>query len=627
MKKLLVLVTIITLLVTIASCDTRVSITTAPIKDVPSDIYVMHGFSGGADRVTLFATWASLNPSRGRYDWTRLDAYVAQHQAVSLMVTTQRSGYYGNDIYIDDTPGWVGGTRRIAVGDKMLVLPAYDSAAWQKAYRDFVAAFGAHYDDNPKIIAVTVGMGLDGETHAYKRGTYGDIVNEALPGYLPAFEKYGKECVVWYANAFPKTRLYCANNPGGQAFRKALLGVMIQYHVGIKNAGLQVDNPTGWGPNTYETPGGCYPIWGPAKDLGGTLGLWIESQSGNVNKESVHWAILYALPFKPDAIDLHKEWFDYDLAWAREYMQSPPGVWVVFRDDEYGPYFSNIAPDSKYYLSGRPGDFEFGLRNSTDAVRVWRKDLPETCHYQVESRQVRQGEFVLDADIAGRLVRVCYLDTDAPIEIRSGQESHTFGGGGSGRMLWHEHTFDAPAYAMYISESTLHMVELLAAPTPTATPSATATDTPTSTPSATATETVTPSATPTAVVSKTETTATPTISKTETVAPITATPTAKPCWARENFTWNERQNIVLQGYRELWRLEENIDPWNDPTIILGNDEKLGAPATQAYTVIGDDGCELLCRGYTDGIIVIKLKDNPKDGCRDWTVVLWDGSQR
>jgi len=545
--------------------------------------------------VTLFATWASLNPSRGRYIWNTLDAYIEQHEHVSLMVTTGRSGYYGDNVYIDDTPSWVGGTHYIPLdGNKTLVLPAYDSSEWQRAYRNFVAAFGAKYDDNPKIIAVTIGMGLDGETHPYKRGTYGDIVSAALPGYLPAFERYGKECVVWYANAFPKTRVYCANNPGGQAFRKALLDVMIQYHVGIKNCGLEVDNPTGWGPNTYETPGGCYPIWGPAKDLGDTLGLWIESQSGNVNKESVHWAILYALPFRPDAI----------------------------RDTEYGPYFSNIPPDSKYYLSGRPGDFEFGLSNSTDAVRVWRKDLPETCHDQIESRQVRQGEFVLDADIAGRLVRICYLDTDTMIVIRSNDESHAFGGWGTGRMVWHEYIFDAEVYTMYISQSILHMVELLAAPAPTAT------STPTDTPTSTATETVTPSATSTASATQTATvTATDTVtpSATPTITPsviATVTPTTKPCWAREHFTWNERQSIVLQGYREIGCLEDNIDPINDPTIILGNDEELGAPLTRPY-MIGN----ILCRGYALGIIAIRQKDNPKDGCRDWTVVLWSGEQK
>ncbi len=493
-------------------------------------VYAMNSFSTvplGAMGATIFASWAELNPARNVYTWGSLDYQIEQHaqagRPVRLMVTVSRSGYYPPSfLYVDDSPAWIAKTHLVPIADKTMRLPAYDNAEWKAALWSFVAALGAHYDKDMRLTALTIGLGLDAETHAYKSDYEAAVVTALGTGYRASFERYCKEAIVYHHNAFPTLPLFVACNPGGQAFRRDLLkNYMVRFGIGILDAGLDVDNPTAWGPATYLDQGGNYALHAPQRDLHGILPVWFESVTGVVTPESAYWSLLFAISQNPDAIDLHKEWFSANpsaVAWARAYLKDPNrGVWIAFRDAEYGPAIPSIPDTSNMFLSGWPNDFSHGITRETAAPRLLRWDLPVQCQGQQESRQARvfTGTSILHVTDPAALgtrvtMRTCYLDGANNFSLAfvsaNGESSSgiQYTGQGTNRFVWVEYTIVLPDGwdgAIEIGGScVLHMIELVkeSLPTPTVT-TGTATWTPTETlrPTLTATSTSTPTHTPT----------------------------------------------------------------------------------------------------------------------------------
>ena len=146
----------------------------------------------------MWATWCTLNPARGQYNWSALDARIAsvKNQTVTmpdgsviphpviLNVFCYLSSAWGQPAgqdFSDQTPQWVYkemGNRPTVdgklVGYKLTgcgyiaVMPAYDSWQWRSAWLDFIEAFGTRYDNNPQVVGVVIGTGLDGETQPIK---------------------------------------------------------------------------------------------------------------------------------------------------------------------------------------------------------------------------------------------------------------------------------------------------------------------------------------------------------------------------------------------------------------------------------------------------------------------------
>lgn len=582
--------------------------------DAPGGIYAMNSFNsvpGGAMGATLYFTWAELNPSPGLYTWGPLERQLAAHagRPVQAMFTVSRSGWYGDYLYIVDSAAWAGQTHAIPIAGKTMRLPAYDNEDWRKALQTFVGEFGARYDGDPRISSIVVTTGLDNETHAYK-SDYESYVAAALgTGFRPAFERYVKEALVWFDTAFPTTPLYVAANPGGQAFRRDIIrNYLLPLGIGYKNCGLQIDHPTAWGPASYLGSGGNYALWAPMRDLQGLTDLWLESTTGtNATAELVYWSLLMGMAWKPAGIDLHKEYFAANpdaIEWANTYLDDPGhGVWIVFRDAEYGAYSSSVPVTSTMYLSGWPGDFGYGITRTTEATRLLRASLPSACRDQIESRQARQfldGMTLVVADPAtlGRrvTVRVCYLDRNATFTLSIDGQTQTLGGGATRRFTWATWQQDVSAswdgQVRFEGEGTLHMVEITrggtapdvatATPVPTfAEPDATATPTPTMT--------VTPTATPTA----------------------TATASPTPCPDQLVLDFATRLGIRDTAGEWLYTTEPGLDWLNDPTL----DGTLGAPLSAAF-----EWGPYLCRAHMQGILVI-------DDCSGQTIIGWDGEVR
>jgi hypothetical protein len=165
----------------------------------------------------------------------------------------------------------------------------------------------------------------------------------------------------------------------------------------------------------------------------------------------------------------------------------------------------------------------------------------------------------------------------------------------------------------------LTFVWIAVTPTPTHTATKTATPTWTKTPTVTPTYTVVyPTATPTFTDPPTPPETTPTVPMPPTVGP---SPT-KCVSAYQQFSWAERATIINTGYTYIrGGLEDGLDMFEDATLAIGNAQGFGAPLTRAYTVTGDQGEKIVCRGFAYAI-VCQRTDDPCGG--EFGVVDWSG---
>ena len=162
---------------------------------------------------------------------------------------------------------------------------------------------------------------------------------------------------------------------------------------------------------------------------------------------------------------------------------------------------------------------------------------------------------------------------------------------------------------------------------------------PTSTPRVYPTWTPKPTNTPKAYASWTPLptwtrTTTNTPDRTETV-PMTPTAPDKPCEAPWPFTQNERLNIQAAALNHLWmdgrRDEPMVMPQEDALLSIGLYAlDLGAPLTEEFRLLADDGGRIQCRGFALGIVALRDGaggEYSAGECKAWAIVSWGGEAR
>ena len=113
--------------------------------------------------------WAELNPASGVFDFSKFDndmqAWVKAGKQVILRVSVsgwgkwqpaQDSGH--------GTPLWVRNQIKTVTDDDGSVKPQYWAQPFLTALQTFINAFAAHYDGNPNVLCVEMGVGDGGET-------------------------------------------------------------------------------------------------------------------------------------------------------------------------------------------------------------------------------------------------------------------------------------------------------------------------------------------------------------------------------------------------------------------------------------------------------------------------------
>ncbi|MET9145448.1 carbohydrate-binding protein [Streptomyces sp. NPDC004042] len=83
--------------------------------------------------------------------------------------------------------------------------PDYDNAYLLDGLKDFITAFGARYDGDPRIGFIHMGLvGLWGEWHTWPYDT--DTSADSYPNYMPT-DAHGAEIIRAYTDAFTRTKL------------------------------------------------------------------------------------------------------------------------------------------------------------------------------------------------------------------------------------------------------------------------------------------------------------------------------------------------------------------------------------------------------------------------------------
>jgi hypothetical protein len=159
--------------------------------------------------------WAELEPREGQYEWKRLDSFLEAWGRrgkvcnVGVMCANTHSSQPGGYV----TPRWVfdAGAKKIEItlDPKMTehgtpgpkVAPVFDDPVFLKKWAQFLKAFAARYDGDPRIALLDIrSYGNWGEAHMYPFG---------VPDIAP--EKF-RHHVQLHLDAFHKTQLCVSRN-------------------------------------------------------------------------------------------------------------------------------------------------------------------------------------------------------------------------------------------------------------------------------------------------------------------------------------------------------------------------------------------------------------------------------
>ena len=152
--------------------------------------------------------WKELEPQKGQFNWNLIDhdmqPWVANGKNVILRVAT--AGWTNWDKAADSqhgTPSWVysQGVTSVTEVDGA-VLPQYWAPYFLQSLRDFVQALGNHYDGNPHVSAIEVGIGDGGETKVDTRKG---------PNVLAEWQAIGYTDEIWWATIQQIVGFYSAS--------------------------------------------------------------------------------------------------------------------------------------------------------------------------------------------------------------------------------------------------------------------------------------------------------------------------------------------------------------------------------------------------------------------------------
>jgi hypothetical protein len=300
----------------------------------------------------------------GSYDWSLVD------QALNESAT------YGNQVamrFYMEYPGGSGSHPANAIPRCFdghvayrnnsywnTTSPDYDNAYLLTAVKNFVAAFGARYDGDPRIGFIHTGLiGLWGEWHTWP---YDTDTADGYPNYMPT-DAHGTEILQAFDNAFNTTKLEVRYPGAGGAGAKNLnIGYhddSFCYREGSPLAGVTLPASLG---------GASYSQLQRALEQG-VENKWItNSMGGEVRPEIQSQAFSY-WPGGSGQVDNMKACIELEHAtWkmneqSANYSAADPNVAAAVRLMGY-----NLGVTNAYYSNTVSGTAKIGVQISNDGV-------------------------------------------------------------------------------------------------------------------------------------------------------------------------------------------------------------------------------------------------------------------
>jgi chitodextrinase len=239
--------------------------------------------------------------------------------------------------------------------------PDYDSPFLLNALGNFIAAFGARYDGDPRIGFIHLGLiGLWGEWHTWPFDT--DTTSDNYPNFMPT-DAHAAQVIQDYANAFHKTKLEVRYpTSGGGAANNLDIGYhddSFCYREGSPLAGVTLPQSLG-GANYAQLQ----------LDLNeGTENKWItDSMGGEVRPEIQSSAFSY-WPGGSGQVDNMKACIELEhTTWkidqtSQSYSSTDPNVGAAVRLMGY-----DLSVTNAYFKNTASGTTNIGVQMTNDGV-------------------------------------------------------------------------------------------------------------------------------------------------------------------------------------------------------------------------------------------------------------------
>lgn len=404
-----------------------------PPQGVAPIFYVMHGGNypptegAGALGNWMWAAWKLIEPQPGQYNWGIFDSYLAAEGskntrllngqvlrkpiAISIQILTDvRQNDVPDYIYKEitksgDPEKWLESFpafpkldgRVCKIEDACqsanqcgpVLRPPWEHPYFQERFRALVKAFGARYDQDPRVNSIWITTGLYGENVIAGLGGCANAKGGKCPASDPCCYQnqcrfdfspanvFGnwliqKDILGTYRAAFPTKPLFIINSAPTARHELALRALQLSPPLGIKHNALEFDLPDqNTSDNAQWRSINLYWNEAQARGLEGMVGFEHFYYHAPAN---TYWALLAGLSRGMTLIDLPKAHLDVIAQMQREHDRAAisrdnsgdyfpmwrfvedhfarkaattPSVWIVLRDTAYP--------------TGEPGDWEFYL--------------------------------------------------------------------------------------------------------------------------------------------------------------------------------------------------------------------------------------------------------------------------
>ncbi len=162
----------------------------------------------------VFVNWSSVDPgpeADPRYEWTSVDALVAPWAQARKIVNIELNGTgYEGDV-LHAVPSYVQAqVQTVACGKD--VAPVYWQTGYEASWQRFVSAFVQHYDSNPNIGYIHIGVGTGAQTLIVGTRSASCLSKWNAVGYQTQWPVYVRQMITFAASLHSRKQLLIGFN-------------------------------------------------------------------------------------------------------------------------------------------------------------------------------------------------------------------------------------------------------------------------------------------------------------------------------------------------------------------------------------------------------------------------------